>query len=379
MSKSKKIVFPRKLAEGSAFCNREDVRKQLAREIENVEHTVLVSPRRYGKTSLVLKVVDDLGLPFGHVDLFLAINANRVVDRFLEGAAQLMNSMLPNNVQAVKMAKAFFKNFNLSLGVGAVSVGIKFDPPRKQPDKILREVLEGMEAFLHKQNKKAVFFVDEIQDIIKLPFCSDVEAALRSCAQKSKHISFVFSGSNRKLLKKLFDDSSRPLWKICKRINLDRISKDHYVKFLNLASKQTWKKELSVSALDEILDSTECHPYYVNYLCSELWRQTAPPQEPDVEQVWMEMCRIEGSAIAEALAALRENQKAMLLHIAKQGVLYRPSSSETMTELNLTSRGALQSLKGLMERDFVEKIIVNGKEGYRVLDPLMKQVLLNGE
>lgn len=370
-------LFPRKLAEGSAFCNREEIRGKLAREIKNVEHAVLVSPRRYGKTSLVLKVIDDLKIPFGHVDLFLAINEERVVERFLDGIAQLINSIVPSNTKALSMVKDFFKNFNVSVGIGSVSVGLKFDPPKKPPQRILLEALEGLEGFLAKKNENAVFFIDEMQDIIKLPICSDVEFVLRSCAQKSKRISFIFSGSNRKLLKKLFEDSSRPLWKVCKKINLKRIERAHYIRFLSQASKKQWKSDISMSALDEILDLTECHPYYVNYLCSELWDRETPPTREIVEDSWRLICKLEATSVAEILAEISDNQKALLLYIAQHKVMFSPSSREAMSALKLTSRGILQSLKGLVDKDLVEEIEVSGKKGYRVLDPLIRQILLD--
>lgn len=372
------LSFPRKLAEGTSFCNREAVRLKLANIINKAEHAVLVSPRRYGKTSLVLKVVDDLRSPFAHVDLFLALDAEMVIERFLQGIEQLIGRLMSINAKAVLVVKEFFKNFNVSLAVGPLSLGVKFDAPaKKKPEQVLFEAFEGLEAFLNKKRKKAVFFIDEMQDILGLPICDAVESTIRFFAQKSKYLSFIFSGSNRRLLQAMFDDKARPLWKLCQRIHLQRIDEKHYEKFINKAAKQKWKKELTRPALEEIFHLTECHPYYVNYLCSELWDGKVAPTREKVENTWQHICEEEASGVAEMLRGLSNNQKRILIYIAKQGVWFQPTSSQSVSDLKMTARGVLQALKGLLEKDFVEPILQEEKQGYRVVDPLLKQFFID--
>ena len=66
---------------------------------------------------------------------------------------------------------------------------------------------------------------------------------IRFYAQQTKNLAFIFSGSNRKLLKEIFDDRRRPLFKMCDRLNLQRINQTHYLKFLNQAAIKKWKTE----------------------------------------------------------------------------------------------------------------------------------------
>ena len=64
---------------------------------------------------------------------------------------------------------------------------------------------------------------------------------------------FMFSGSNRHLLYQVFDDRRRPLYKMCDRIALEKISNEEYTKHIQYAAMQTWKKSLNAEVIDEII------------------------------------------------------------------------------------------------------------------------------
>ena len=49
--------FPQGIASDSSFYNRDQERSDLKNSIQMHEHVVLVAPRRYGKTSLVMQVL----------------------------------------------------------------------------------------------------------------------------------------------------------------------------------------------------------------------------------------------------------------------------------------------------------------------------------
>ena len=63
-------LFPLSIASGEAFCNRVDETSRLVRCIENRRPVLLVSPRRYGKTSLALHAIQRNKLPYAHIDFF---------------------------------------------------------------------------------------------------------------------------------------------------------------------------------------------------------------------------------------------------------------------------------------------------------------------
>ena len=87
--------FPRGIAVGEAFCNRESERKCLSKIIKSGQHTLLMSSRRYGKTSLVRYVIHEMNIPFGEADLFVAIDAKRIEQQVLAGIKWFLKPLEP--------------------------------------------------------------------------------------------------------------------------------------------------------------------------------------------------------------------------------------------------------------------------------------------
>ena len=104
-------IFPAKLAMGNQFCNRVSERKMLAANIAKSRHTVLVSPRRYGKSSLVHYVMSEMQLPFVSVDLFLAHDDKAVIKRLLVGISAAVSQIIPLEEKTIEKVKSFFGKF----------------------------------------------------------------------------------------------------------------------------------------------------------------------------------------------------------------------------------------------------------------------------
>jgi transcription termination factor Rho len=79
MHDSEKYIpyFPRGIAKGKEFCNRVSEREPLIKNINTHQHTLLMSPSRYGKTSVVRYAAAEAGVMYSEVDLFVAVDAKR--------------------------------------------------------------------------------------------------------------------------------------------------------------------------------------------------------------------------------------------------------------------------------------------------------------
>src|SRR3990167_10481805 len=105
--------FPLGIAKGFAFCNRVSERKQLLENIKNGKHTIVISPRRYGKSSLVLYTLDESKLLYESVDLFVAISAKTIEEQILKGVKNLLNRATSKPEQALSVIKNYIKSENL--------------------------------------------------------------------------------------------------------------------------------------------------------------------------------------------------------------------------------------------------------------------------
>ncbi len=85
--------FPTYLALGEAFCNRKKERNRLSYNIEKSTPTLIISPRRYGKTSLVINTLVELNRPYVHIDLYKALSKEDIELYILNGIGKLLGQI----------------------------------------------------------------------------------------------------------------------------------------------------------------------------------------------------------------------------------------------------------------------------------------------
>lgn len=372
--KNYETYFPRGIATGNAFCNRKKERARLADNIKSGQHTLIMSPRRYGKTSLVFYVTNELDIPFGEADLFIAIDAKKIEHGIVSGIKKIITNIGTPVEQALEILRNYFKDKNTRWTVGTQGVNIALVPdPNSDPATNVLEALQALDNLLQKKDKRAILFLDEMQEIGEVAEGCGIEGAIRHVAQKTTHLSFVFSGSNRHLLAKMFYDKARPLYKLCDRIVLDRIDKTEYIDHINEFSLQQCGDKVDLAILDKIFVLTELHPYYINNLCLNLWRfgvnkNTTPN---DVVECWYKMVQEERSETLRELSMLSVGQKKLLNIIAK-GQVTGFTSKKTLKEIDLSGSSVMEAIKVLEQKDYIEEL---ERSLYRIIDPLIKATM----
>src|SRR5262245_57255095 len=108
-------LFPVTIATGKAFCNRSEERKLLYQSIMHGRHTVLIAPRRYGKTSLINQVLLESKLPYCIIELTLATSIEDVANFIISNVSQLLYSILPRSAKVKQTILALFKRLNPEL------------------------------------------------------------------------------------------------------------------------------------------------------------------------------------------------------------------------------------------------------------------------
>ncbi|MCK4608974.1 MAG: ATP-binding protein [Gammaproteobacteria bacterium] len=366
--------FPLGLAMGKSFCNRTDERKQLIKNFEAGQHTLISSPRRYGKSSLAIYALNESRLPYVKVDLFVAVDVKMVEKKIIQGVKELLSLITSAPEQAISLIKDYIKNLKTKWVVGTDGVNIEITPSLdSDPLSNIIDALQLLEEVLHKKNRQAVFFIDEFQEIGLLNEAKGIEGAIRSVAQEVKNLVFVFSGSNRHILSNMFDNRARPLYMLCDRVNLQRINEKCYIKYLNHIAKLSWGKNLSDKMLAAIFKLTAKHPYYINALCNKIWslHEKMPPAVKAIENIWQDYIFQEEAKTAKELSVLSGLKKKLLIKIA-QGYTKELTTKSMLISLDTTSASVTKALRWLNEKDFLEK----DRDGsYSLVDPLMKDSL----
>ena len=270
------FVFGR-IALDPNFTDRDKERQRLIGNFSALVNTVLISPRRWGKSSLVQKaaleaVVVDKDLHFCFLDAFnirneeqfylalasevLKISATRA-EVLLENAKRLMGAFLP---------KLSFNPGNQD----ELSLSFDWKEVKKQPDVIL----DMAETVAAEKGWKLVVCIDEFQNISTFEDQLAFQKKLRSHWQKHQHVAYCLYGSKRHMLMDVFTSSSMPFYKFGDTMFLEKISQANWIPFICSRFEDT-HKHISESNAGLITDLAECHPYYVQQLAQQSWLRTA--------------------------------------------------------------------------------------------------------
>ena len=322
------------------------------------------------KTSLVLKVLNNININYKEIDLYTARESNEIGKNIIQGIFELIKSITPKHEQILSLIKKYFSKIKLKIVLGPSGLNIELEENSSDSAFNILEALIGLDKILCKKQTTAVLFIDEFQQVGKLRNSTPIEGAIRHIAQKTDNIIFIFSGSNRHILCSMIDDKSKPLYKLCNRLNLERMSKSHNIKHISKASTELWGSPLSATVIETIINLTELHPYYINALCNNLYIRHSDkhPTTDDVYDTWNEYIFQEKSNTAKELDALNHSQYAILKFIAT-GNNKMLTGKAALGKLNLSSNAVRESIKKLEEKDFIFK---NASCEYIILDPLIK-------
>jgi AAA+ ATPase superfamily predicted ATPase len=364
--------FPTYLALDDAFCNRKDELKRISHDLNGNTPILLISPRRYGKTSLALNSFKQIKWPYAHVDLYKALSEEDIEKFILQGIGQLLGQIESTPKKLMQLAGDFFASMQIKVVLEKAGVQLEFNQNRAAAKDAILKSLEKLHELAKKKQKHVILFLDEFQVLGEVTAHHAIEAVIREAAQKSSHVAYVFSGSNRHLMEQMFYDSKRPFYKLCDQIKLDRIKSEEYEKYIQNASHKTWGKKLDSRTLENIFLLTELHPFYINKLCSLLWIKDKPPTEQESHDVWLQLVLENKSFIERELDLLSLNQRKLLIFLAANTNVDELFSKSVAQIINLTPSSIQRSIEPLIEKDYV---FIDEKKCYRILDPLIKSVL----
>jgi AAA+ ATPase superfamily predicted ATPase len=364
--------FPLGRALGMAFCNRTTETEWLTQNIQAIKHSLLVAPRRFGKSSLAERAIEMSRLPVVTLNFNTCADEGDVETVIRQGVGQLIGKAIGPVDKLLHVIKNYARHLTPTLSVGTEYLSLELTANKQSSPAInVEEALNLIENLLKENKSFAVLVLDEFQAVGSITKGTGVEAAIRNAAQNMRHLTLVFSGSNRHLLVSMFEDESKPLYKICRKLQIKRIEKIHYRTHLNQAAQMAWQNDLPEDIFEHIILLSECHPYYVNYLCDVLWAKCGQlPNINDVNQAWETVREEEHSDINMEMASLSLKQKKVIKYIAQHsGVNLMSAEATRTTGMALSSLAT--AVKGLLEKDIIEK----SNNDYFIINPMLNYVL----
>lgn len=294
-----------KIATEKNFTDRETETANLVQSFTSLINTIIISPRRWGKSSLVNKAAklameQDRKLRICHVDLF---NVRNEVHFYSLLAQKVIAATSTKWEEAVESAKSFFSHLVPKISIGSdptneVSIDFDWESIKQNPD----EVLDLAEKIAKKKGVKIVICVDEFQNISEFTDPDYFQKKLRSHWQQHQNVAYCLYGSKRHMMMEVFTNSSKPFYKFGNLMFLDKIDTPCLVEFFNTRFSETGKT-ITEDAANLIVKLVDNHPYYAQQLAQLSWLRTK------------DVCDVE--IVREAHAALVEQLSLLFMTITE--------------------------------------------------------------
>lgn len=259
-----------------SFTNREAETEKLKRNLLQGINTMIISPRRWGKSSLVEKVILDIQRKEKKakvvlIDLFTVSREEEFLETFAREVIKASSSKWQEWMHA---GKAFFKKLvpKLSLGIDPnTDFSLSFDwvELKKHSD----EVLNLPEVIAKKKNIRLIVCLDEFQNLSSFSSYLDLEKKMRAVWQRQKNVTYCLYGSRRHMMEDIFNNPSKPFYRFGDIMILQKIETTKWVSFICKSFKATGKN-IDQADAEKIPVLMKNHSWYVQQLAHYTWNLT---------------------------------------------------------------------------------------------------------
>jgi uncharacterized protein len=365
------------LALDDAFTNRVAEIAELSSDIRNGQDVVLFAPRRYGKSSLIWRVVQRLaarGMLVGQIDLM----STPTREKFAERLAKTIHDELASRLFKARERLAVFSGLRVTPTItvnpqdGSISFG--FDPraPREDFDATLEELFSLPGRISAERGRRVALVFDEFQEVVELD--PGLPKLMRSAFQEQPDVAHVYLGSKRHMMERIFNDANEPFWRSAKQIELGVIEPDVFKPWVAERFEQTGKR-VSGEALARAFEITGGHPYATQELFYFLWEQTPQRATADLERLDHALertLRSENAHFGLLWDSLAASQRVVLLALAAEQPGH-PLTTDYQRRHSLPATPTVQTALGALSR--AELVRREGRGEYAIAEPFLAEWL----
>ncbi|MBL7111008.1 MAG: ATP-binding protein [Bacteroidales bacterium] len=345
-----------KIAADKNFTDRKGETDQLVSNFLSQTNTILISPRRWGKSSLVARAAEIStkrtdNIRFCFVDLYnirteeefyqslarkVLLTTSTKVENIMDNARKFMGRLIPN----LSFSPDSISDFSL---------GLDWQEVKKHPD----DILNMSENIAEEKNLKIIVCIDEFQNLSTFSDPLSMQKKLRSHWQKHKRTSYCLYGSKRHMLMDVFASPSMPFYKFGDLIFLQKIAEKDWVKFILGRFSETGK-EISENEAMLITKLVECHPYYVQQLAQQSWLRSMDQCSTDIVIESHENLMLQLSMLFQSITEELTNKQINFLKALLDEVP-QLSASDILRSYKLgTSANVLRMKQALSNKEIID-------------------------
>lgn len=358
------------LATDANFIDRVDDRALLKRLMMSHINVMLVSPRRWGKSSLVRKAMDELrqeqpDVRVCHIDAFSIASeaefyrtfASRVIacasttlERWVADAKKFLSGVVPQIVVN-------------GTGNDFIAFDIKYVP--RPQDKM--SILQLPESLAKEKGIRIMVCIDEFQQLAALPQYKDLVGKMRSQWQQQRLTTYCLYGSKQHMMLDIFNNSNSPLYRFGQVIFLEKIPKADWADFIVSAFHNTGKS-ISREMAEHVCDLTDCHSWYIQQLCFFLWSITIDTVDTAaIDLALKQVININTPMFQNDTDALTLSQRELLRAVANGE--QRLSAASVKQRYNLGNPNTLARNKRILQQ---RDILTQSTTALRFIDPIYR-------
>jgi AAA+ ATPase superfamily predicted ATPase len=359
------------------FADRTAELAEVEADMRNGQDLVIFAPRRFGKSSLVLKAAAASRRKKGlvaYLNLMTAPTKERLAERL---AAAIYTDLAAPRQRLKERALTMFQGLRIVPTItvdpidGRLSFSFGVGHPEADLDRTIEMLLELPAKIAAERDQRVVLILDEFQEIVDLD--PNLPKLLRSVFQAQPEVCHVYLGSKRHVMRDVFSDANEPFWRSAKQMEIGLIPTDKFARFIRRRFDAT-SKGLDGAACDRLLEITRGHPYATQELCYSLWEQT--PFDGSADEALLSralelVLQSEHAHFSLVWDGLAAGQRVLLEALAREPG--RPLAAAYRGRHQLAGPSSIQTaLKALVDRELVER---EPDGHYRVMEPFLVEWL----
>ena len=364
----------------SAFVDRVVELDRLARDLAAGQKVFLISPRRYGKSSLIRHALTAMSRR-GALTVEVTVSSCSSYVAFLEGYARALAAAETKSDRARTWLRDAIASTRIDLSADArvdpsgrgASMRVAFPNARTDRDisRLAQEVFALPARLAETRRRKVVVALDEFQAIGGFNGGS-VEHAMRAAVQHQREVGYVFAGSEPTLMERMLTPR-RPFYKAGPVMRLDKIPGDEFAAFIDARfAASGMRPELGLGMA--IVDLAGNLPYDVQRLAHETWDEVrgSARRRVTLEDLHQALKRLltEQQMLFEAVwqrltLAQRGALRAVVLQDGRELL-----SADVRTRHRLGGPSTVQAALGALMRD---DVVTREGDRYVVVDSLLRE------
>ena len=319
--------------------------------LDGPNHLVLISPRRFGKSSVVAKVLRQIDRKSITVNMQ---NVTSVTDL----SAKLLRAFF--KIHPLERVRHLVSHFRIIPTVstnpltGAIDVAFQ---PGMDGVTAIEDTLTLIER-AHSNDDRLVIVYDEFQEIHDI--APRLDRQLRAMMQEQQHVNYILLGSQESMMTDIFENKKSPFYHFAQMMRLSKLPRDDFFRYIEQRLSGVYP-ECSSELANSILDYTACHPYYSQQLAANVWQ--VGMLQPETQDVL-------GAAIKNIVEThtLDYERLWMGMNRTNRWILQRLATNDSLMTGEQRTSTVYSALKRLQKEGYV---IYSDK--YEIEDPFYRQ------